>query len=146
MNIAILLTSSNIQVPVRMIRSRLLDLRAFLVVAALISLCVSNNVGPSFLPLPDLADRLAENPQSNQRDAASRHPSPTESDSFPVPIMGYTQKKRVAKQVQPLDTTLTAGFVPPGYARVAAELSFPVFLLTPASVSQPPGRAPPRLV
>lgn len=122
------------------------DLRALLIIAALSTLCISNNVGPSFLPLPVVTDRLAENPQANQRDTASRHPSPTESDSFRVPMMGHTQKKRAAKQLQPLDTTLTAGFVPPVDGRVAAEFSFPVFLLTPASVSQPPGRAPPRSV
>ena len=121
-------------------------LRALLVIATLLSLCVSNNVGPSFLPLPVVTDRQAENPQANLRDTASRHPSPTESDSFRVPMMGQTQKKRAAKQLQPLDITLTSGFVPPGDALVAAEFSFPLFLMTPASVSQPPGRAPPRSV
>jgi len=122
------------------------DLRALLIIAALSTLCISNNVGPSFLPLPVVADRLAESPQANQRDTASRHQSPTESDSFRVPMMGHMQKKRMANQLPPLDTTLTAGFVPQGDARVAAEFSFPIFLLTAAPVSQPPGRAPPRSV
>ncbi len=131
---------------VETIRSRFLELRAFLVFAALISLCVSNNVGPSFLPLPVVTDHVAENPRENQRDTASRAPSSRESDSFRVPMMGHTQKKRAAKQPQPLDITLKAGFVPPSDPRVAGELSFPIFLPTPASVSQPPGRAPPRLV
>lgn len=122
------------------------DLRALLIIAALSTLCISNNVGPSFLPLPVVTDRLAENPQANQRGTASRLPSPTDSDSFRVPMMGHTQKKRAAQQLEPLDTTLTAGFVLPVDARVAAESSFPIFLLPPASVSQPPGRAPPRSV
>lgn len=130
----------------RTIIARFSELRVFLIFTALISLCVSNNVGPSFLPLPVVTDRLAENPLPNQRNTASRLPSPTESDSFRVPMMGHTPKKRVAKQPQPLDTTLKAGFVPPSDARVAVELSFLILLLTPASVSQSPGRAPPRSV
>lgn len=131
---------------VETIKSRFFELRAFLIFTALISLCVSNNVGPSFLPLPVVTVRLAENPLPNQRDTASRLPSPTESDNFRVPMMGQTQKKRPAKQPQPLDTTLTSDFTPPSDTRVAVELGFPIVLLTPASVSQPPGRAPPRSV
>jgi hypothetical protein len=127
--------------------SRFFELRAFLVFAALISLCVSNNVGPSFLPLPMVTVRVVENPQENQRDTASRLPSPAESDKFRVPMMGHTQKRAAKEpQPQPLGTTLKAGFVLPGDARVAAELTFPISLFSSASVSLPPGRAPPRLV
>jgi hypothetical protein len=117
-----------------------------LVLATLISLCVSNNVGPSFLPLPIVTDRIGEKPQ-NRRDTASRCPSPTQSDSFRVPMMGQAQKRAVKElQSQPLGTTLRAGLVLPNDARVATKLSFSVSLFTSASVSQPPGRAPPRLV
>jgi len=127
--------------------SRIFQLRALLVLATLISLCVSNNVGPSFLPLPIVKDRIAEKPQENQRDTASRCPSPTQSDSFRVPMMGQAQKRAVKElQAQPLGTTLRAGLVLPNDARVATELSFSVSQFTSASVSQPPGRAPPRLV
>jgi hypothetical protein len=132
---------------VQTIISRIFEVRAFLVFAALISLCVSNNVGPSFLPLPVVTERVAENPQENQHDTASRLPSPAESDSFRVPMMGHTQKRAAKEpQTQPLGTTLRPGFVLPNDARVATELSFPISLFTSASVSQPPGRAPPRLV
>ena len=127
--------------------SRFFQLRAFLVFAALISLCVSNNVGPSFLPLPLVTDRIAETPHENQRDKASRVRSPAESDSFRVPMMGQTQKRAVKDPPpQPLGTTQGAGLVLPNDAKVAIKLSFPVSLFTSASVSQPPGRAPPRLV
>ena len=130
-----------------MIISRFYDPRPFLVVAALISLCVSNNVGPSFLPLPVVTDRATETPQEKQHDKASRAPSHTESDSFRVPMMGQTQKRATkATQPQPFATTLKTGFVLPTEARVAAEFGFPIPLFTCASVSPPPGRAPPRLV
>jgi hypothetical protein len=131
---------------VQWIISRTFELRAFLVFATLISLCVSNNVGPSFLPLPVVTDRLVEN-SHGERDTTSRLPNPTESDSFRVPMMGQTQKRAAKEpQPQPVATTLKVGFVLPTEARVAAELGFPIPLFTSASVSPPPGRAPPRLV
>lgn len=127
--------------------SRFFQLRAFLAFAALISLCVSNNVGPSFLPLPLVTDRIAGTAQEDQSDKASRVPSPAKSDSFRVPMMGHTQKRAVKEPPpQPLGTTPGAGLVLPNDAKVAIKLSFPVSLFTSASVSQPPGRAPPRLV
>lgn len=122
------------------------DLRALLVITALCTLCISNNVGPSFLPLPVVTDRVAENPPENQRDTASGLPSPVESDSFRVPMMGHTQKRMVKEpQPQPLAATLKAGVVPPNDARVATKFITQISLSTSASVSQPPGRAPPRL-
>jgi len=125
--------------------SRFVDLRALLVIAALCSLCISNNVGPSFLPLP-VTDRLAENPQENYRARASGLPSPIELDAFRVPMVGYTQKRVVREpQPQPLAATLKAGVVLPNNAQVATEFNTEISLFTSASVSQPPGRAPPRL-
>jgi hypothetical protein len=128
------------------IKSRFFELRAYLVFAALISLCVSNNVGPNFLPLPVVTVLVVEKPQENQRGTASRRPSPAESDSFRVPMMGQTQKRAAKEpQPQPLVTPLKPGFALPNDARVAAELGFPISRITSASVSQPPGRAPPSL-
>ena len=130
----------------QLIISRFSKARAFLVFAALISLCVSNNVGPSFLPLPLISDRIAETPQKNQRDTASRVPSPAESDSFRVPMMGQKQNRAATEpQFQPFATTPKAGFVLPKDSRVLAESCFSVSFFTSASASQPPGRAPPRL-
>src|SRR5687768_3750895 len=97
---------------VHWIISRTFELRAFFVFATLISLCVSNNVGPSFLPLPVVTDRLAENSHGDQRDTTSLLPSPAESDSFRVPMMGQTQKRAAKEpQPQPFATILKAGFV-----------------------------------
>ena len=125
---------------------RFVDLRALLVIAALCSLCISNNVGPNFLPLPVVTDRLAENLQENHRDTASGLPSPLDPDAFRVPMMGHTQKRVVKEpQPQPLAATLNAGVVPPNDAQVATEFNAQISLFTSASVSQPPGRAPPRL-
>lgn len=126
--------------------SRFVDLRALLVIAALCSLCISNNVGPSFLPLRVVTDRLAENPQEHHLDTVSGLPSPVEPDAFRVPMMGHTQK-RVVKEPQPqnLAAMLKAGVVLPTDTQVATEFDTRISLFTSASVSQPPGRAPPRL-
>ena len=129
------------------ITSKFFKARAFLVFAALISLCVSNNVGPSFLPLPLISDEIAETPQKSQRDKASRVPSPAEADSFRVPMMGQKQNRDAREpQSQPVATTPKADFLLPSETGVAAELGFPISLFTSTSVSQPPGRAPPRSV
>ena len=129
---------------VRIIISRFYDLRAFLVIATLISLCVSNNVGPSFLPLPVVTDRVAAKPQEKQLDIASRAPSPAESDSFRVPMMAQAQKRAAKEtQPQPLAATLKVGIALPADSRVATTLSFPISNFSSALVSQPPGRAPP---
>lgn len=124
---------------------RFVDLRALVVIAALCTLCISNNVGPNFLPLPVVTDRIAENPQENHRDTASGLPSPVEPDTFRVPMMGYSQKRVVKEpQPQPIAAMLKAGVVLPNDAQVATEFNTQVSRFTSASVSQPPGRAPPR--
>jgi hypothetical protein len=133
---------------VQTIRSRFFELRAFLVFAALISLCVSNNVGPCFLPLPAVTDHLVEQHRPNpQNTTVSRSSSRTGSESFRVPIMGQAQKRADKEHhVQPFAASPKAGIVLPDDAPVATELNFPISLFSSASVSQPPGRAPPRLV
>ena len=133
-----------IQMPLQSITSRFFKVRAFLIFAALISLCVSNNVGPSFLPLPLISDEIADTQQKNQRDKASRVPSPAEADSFRVPMMGQKQNRDAREpQSHPVATTPKADFLLPSETGVGAELGIPISLFTSASASQPPGRAPP---
>ena len=126
-------------------RSRFSQLRAFLIVAALISLCLSSNVGPRFLPLPNVTDPEEKELQQSQGITASR--SRSERESFRVPIMAQTQKRtdRDAPP-HPLALTLRVGFVVANAARVATEFHDVGHLFTSTSVSQPAGRAPPRLV
>lgn len=131
----------------RSIISRFFELRAFLVCAALVSLFVSNNVGPCFLPLPGVTGRVLEHRRNLQDNVASRSSSRDRSDSFRVPMMGQAQKRADKEHhAQPIVSSSTAGIVPPDDAPVAVELSLHFFYLPSVSVSQPPGRAPPRLV
>lgn len=125
---------------------RRFDARAIAVIAALLSLGVSNNVGPCFLPLPLVTDCIAQNPQQLQSESASRSSSGT--DSFRVPMMMGQTQKRTDKEhrAQPIAGVTTARLVFSDDARVATELHAAILPLSARSVSQPPGRAPPRLV
>ena len=134
---------------VETIRSRFFELRAFLVFAALISLCVSSNVGPCFLPLPAVTDHVVEHRPNLQHDAVSsvRSPSRIGSDSFRVPMMGQTQKRADQDyDAQPIAGSPAAGIVLSDDAPVAVELSLEFLYLPSGSMSQPSGRAPPRSV
>ena len=126
-------------------RSRFSQLRAFLIVAALISLCLSSNVGPRFLPLPNVTDPEEKELQQSQGIAASR--SRSDRESFRVPIMAQMQKRADREAPpHPLAIILRIGFVVANDARVATEFHDVSHLFTSTSVSQPAGRAPPRLV
>src|ERR687897_3426432 len=93
---------------------RCVGFRGLLIIAALVSLCVSNNVGPSFLPLPVVTDRVAERTQETQQDKSSRAPSPAGSDSFRVPMMGQAQKRADKEyHAQPIAASSTVGILLP---------------------------------
>jgi len=127
------------------IRSRFSQLRAFLVIAALISLCISSNVGPRFLPLPNVTDPEEKELQQSQGITASR--SHSERESFRVPMMAQTLKRADRETpLHQLAVTLGVGFVVANDARVATEFSDVSYLFTSASVSMPAERAPPRVV
>lgn len=121
--------------------------RIFMVFAVLISLCVSSNVGPQFLPLPGLPDREAGSQQQSQNTTASRPPS-SELDNFRVPMVGQTQKRTgTESQRQPVATcALTDTFEQVDDIRVNSNSNRTIPLCSSASVERPPGRAPPHSV
>jgi hypothetical protein len=121
------------------------DVRAFLVTAALLSLCVADNVGPRFLPLPVVTELAWETPQENQHKTSSRTPAPGKTYSFRVPMTAQMQKRADQEPQPSLAPMLKGGAVLSKDARFASDFSYQFSLFTPASVSRPPGRAPPRL-
>ena len=125
--------------------SRLSILRAAVVVAALLSLCVSSNVGPRFLPLPALENYAAENLQQTTGATASRSHS-TGSAGFCVPMAQGQKRADRELQAQPLAVMPGINFVPQNSTRVVAEVGDPDAVFTVALASLPSGRAPPRLV
>lgn len=84
----------------RRARSTFFDVRACVVVAALVSLCISSNVGPRFLPLPAIPDGSLISRLEPQGGPALRQ-SHGEADDFRVPMMSQTQK-RTDREPQPL--------------------------------------------
>ena len=121
------------------------DCCAALVIATLISLCVSKNVGPQFIPWPDLPQHVAESRPQCQLNSAS-HCSSSESN-FRVPIVGHTQKRASNDQhPQPLAGSASRScFEQPVDLRSTHDCSTSIFLISDL-VAQQPGRAPPVIV
>jgi hypothetical protein len=127
--------------------SRLFGLRAILVIGALISLCASSNVGPQFLPLPCVLDRGVESRLENQPNTASRLPYSGQCDSFRVPMMAQTHRRfGTTPPPHSLATPLDGDSVHPDDIRSLGESSYAIVHFTSAPSSEPPGRAPPRLL
>lgn len=121
-----------------------ISLRFFLVVAALLSLCVSSNVGPRFLPLPTISDDLVASQSEDQGEKASRR-SRSEADSFRVPMMGQTQKRtdREPQRPQSVALVLNGVLISANDYRVGTEYDYSRSSHTPPSLSLFFGRAPP---
>ena len=118
--------------------------RAVFAIALLASLCVSDNVGPRFLPIAGVLDDTAVIYSENPDISASRIPGA--NNSFRVPITVQWQKQPDGKHQRPLTGILPNGFVLPGTALVAVSLTGSSFTLASPSLSRPSGRAPPAFV
>lgn len=121
--------------------SRLSLVRAIVVGGALLSLCVSSNVGPCFLPLPALESYTAKILQQTPGTTASRSHSHG-SEGFRVPML-QAQKRADELQAQPLALMPRVHFVLPDDTRVFPDLSHPDTYFGYAQASLPSGRAPP---
>ena len=120
------------------------ELRALLVFAALLSFCVSNNVGLSFFPLQWNSNQVSKAQPGSTNAKASPSRSPLECDTFRVPIMS---QKRGDKEPEshPRAAILSSDLLFPENSGFPAEHTSRCFVFLPVSVSQPEGRAPPRL-
>ena len=127
--------------------SALLNARALLVIAALICLCVSSNVGLQFFPLPASTTQGALDVQLDQPNEALYAPQAT-AKSFRVPMM-VQSKKRADKEPPQSDRLIalpSARFGLPRDTRIAIEIDHTVCFLTPLTMAPRAGRAPPSLV
>ena len=125
--------------------SRLPIVRVFVIVAALLSLLVSSDVGPRFLPLPTLENQAAEHLQQPAGATASSLYSKG-SSSFRVPMAQAQKRSDRELQGQPLAVMPGTTFVPPNKTRIFTALCDPDVLHTVALTSLPSGRGPPRPV
>ena len=123
--------------------------RALLIIGALVSLCLSDGVGPRLIPLPvsEAATASADVQQGNAP-AASRMPSPINGSAPRVEMAGTAQNRAGARHQQ----AQTATHAPQGMLEAPAVIILKVrgaygsLLSFTAPVSRPPGRGPPRLV
>lgn len=124
--------------------------RALLIIGALISLCLSDTVGPRLLPLPvsELATTAYPDAPLGAEPTASRAPSPTKG-SGPRVEMAATSHGRAGadhKHVQVAIHTLRGMFEAPADTISYAPSAYQPLYSLKAQDSRPPGRAPPRLV
>ncbi len=128
-------------------RSALLNLRALVIIAALVCLCVSSNVGLQFFPLPAVTSRAVLHAPPDQANQASHAPR-ADAQSFRVPMMVQSNKRadKESPQSNPLIAVGVDGFGFPGAIRVAIETRYPVCLVTSLTMAPHSGRAPPSLV
>jgi hypothetical protein len=124
--------------------------RALLIIGVLISLCLSDTVGPRLLPIPvsGVVTTASADVQQGTEPAASSAPASTKGVSPRVEMAGTAQNRAGAdhKHVQ------VAAQTPRGVPEAPAGIILggpgayrPLYSLS-ALVSRPPGRAPPRLV
>lgn len=127
--------------------SALLNLRALLVIAALICLCVSSNVGPQLFPLPAATTQVALDVQLDQANTASYAP-PADAKSFRVPMMAQSKKRadKQPPQSDPLIALQSDRFDLSTDTRFAIEIGYTVCSLTSVTMAPRAGRAPPSLV
>jgi hypothetical protein len=127
-------------------RVALLNLRALVVIAALVCLCVSSNVGLQFFPLPAVTSQAVLHVQPDLGNHSSHAPR-AGAQSFRVPMMVQSNKRadKESPQSNPLMAVRVDGFDFPGATRSAIEIRYPVCFVTSVSMAPNPGRAPPSL-
>ena len=128
-------------------RPVLLNLRALLVMAALVCLCVSSNVGPQFFPLPATTNQVLSHVQQDQSKKASYAPQ-ANAKSFRVPMMVQSNKRadKESPQSNPIIAVRVDRFRFPGATRPAIEIGYPVCFVTSLTMAPHSGRAPPSFV
>lgn len=131
------------------IKAGIVKWRGLLIISALVSLCLSDGVGPRFMPLPasEVVTALAEGYQGPE-DTASRIPSHTKGAN-PRIEMAATAQNRAGdryRQVQPATHAPQGMFEAPEVIISDIPGAYgPLYSLT-AFASRPRGRAPPLLV
>ncbi len=128
-------------------RGALLNLRALVVIAALVCLCVSSNVGLQFFPLPAVTYQAVLHSEQDQENHASHTPR-ADAQSFRVPMMVQSNKRadKESPQSNPLIAAGVDGFGFPGATRCPIETRYPVCFVTSVTMAPQLGRAPPSLV
>jgi hypothetical protein len=124
--------------------------RAILIIGALLSLCLSDTVGPRLLPLPvsEIVTVASAEVHQGTEFAALSAPAPTKGASPRIEMAATAQNRAGAdhKHGQVATHALRdVCYAPPGIILDGLGTYQPLYTLS-ALVSRPPGRAPPLLV
>ncbi len=121
-------------------RMRVLSARSLVIFCALLSLCVSDTVGPRLLPLPASADRQAVE-GTDVTFAPSRGASAVVREAMAPPARRQAGAERHALHVT---TGVAGGLVkPPAEIPSSSRDSYSPAPHSSAALTRPPGRAPP---
>ena len=126
--------------------TRALTRRALLIFGALVSLCVSENVGPRLLPLP-ASPEVAAQGASDPGQTISRASSKGKSAGARVQIVSNPQSRAGVERHASVTATRAEKFdlAPPPNPAVLRRGLHPTVPESTAPFSRPKGRAPPRL-
>lgn len=126
--------------------TRLPAARVLLILGALASLCVSDNVGPRLLPLPQVSELALTVRPSGRGPVASHTPSHSRTSGVRVEMVSAPQSRVGAERQSPHAAAPKFELaVPPAPRSLRRELYPPSNELS-APFARPKGRAPPRLV
>jgi hypothetical protein len=128
--------------------TRALSLRALVIFCALLSLCVSDNVGPRLLPLPPVNELASTSGPFYWGQAASPAPSQGRTRGARVEVISAPQTRAGAERQSPQVAAHAPKFelAAPSAPRSKGREPYPPFCESSAPFSRPKGRAPPRLV
>jgi hypothetical protein len=122
--------------------------RILIILGVLVSLCVSDNVGPRLLPLPTVSEPASTTGPSERGQAASRTTPQGRTNGARVEMASAPQGRGGVESKSPHAAAHAPKFelaVPPAPPSQRRELYQPS-AESSAPFSRPKGRAPPRLV
>ncbi len=126
-------------------RTRALSVRALVIFYALLSLCVSDTVGPRLLPLPEAAARTAADRQAVE--STGLNPTPSRGDSAVArEAIAPAARRQAGTQRHSLHVAagVAEGLVePPTFLPSSARAGYSSAPQSSAALTRPPGRAPP---
>jgi len=123
-----------------------LSVRALVVLGALLSLCVSDSVGPRLLPLPAVSERAHVQRQAFEVADASSAPAREHPTVVRVAMTAPARKQAgdAQQHTQYVEASAAESLVTPtDDARSLTQTTYSPTYATPAAITRPPGRAPP---
>jgi len=127
-------------------KTKLTATRVLIILGVLVSLCVSDNVGPRLLPLPSVSELASAPGAFDPREAASRAPARGRTEGARVEMVTAPQSRAGAERQSPHSAAPKFELAVPPAPRAPRRGLYPPSAESSALFARPKGRAPPRLV